>query len=1063
MSKAAAISIVAVFLLLELAIVSWCTLWPIGSELHELVRFAGWRKLYHVATSTLDVWLLAVLRICVMLVLWSNTNTAYGRSRRHGSVAGGLGLGPPLPPNHEQMALGAALASGSCELLLLLKAVAVAVWAPDMVMPSPSLPGISGLLCTFVALTTSLCSSLVTGLVLRWLIYNRGRPAASKADEESAGAEVTRPLLAASWELPENNKRIGAAGKDAEEAEQKPLQPGTVLELVRMTVPDMPVLLFAFLFGVAAALMAACVPYFTGLIIDYASIDPDRRRFSMTTLKLVAVAVLCGVFTGVRGGLFSVAMWRLNVRIRTTLFNSLLTQEIGFFDTQQTGEISSRLSADTTTVSDSITLNLNILVRTMTQAVMVLVFMFGASWRLTVVTFVLVPCVLLISKVYGSYYRKLSKKAQAALAEANAVAEEVLSAQATVRAHAAQDSAKASYAAKLHVFYLLMVKQAAAYSVYAATTTFLPSVVVAVVLYYGGLLVLNGDMSAGGLVSFMLYQQSLSSAFSMMGDVFSALTAAVGAADKVIELIKRTPKESPSGDFIPDSGTLQGALALDNVVFAYPIRPTQRVLNGLSMSVNPGEVVALVGPSGGGKTTIIKLLQRFYLPSSGLVLVDGRDIGLYDPKWLRRHVALVSQEPVLFARSVARNIMYGLEREDGCADAPTQEAVEEAARQANAHDFISAFPEGYQTGCGEKGVVLSGGQKQRIAIARALVRQPQVLLLDEATSALDTESEAVVQEALNRLMAGRTVVVVAHRLSTIRDAHRICVVSQGQHFAEPSACFGPFPEVVISRGAFKMAPKKKVAPAPGAVKKAAAPKKETNPLFEKRPKNFGLGGNPAPKRDLRRFVKWPKYVRLQRQRRVLSMRLKVPPVLNQFVTRALDKNQAETLFKLLLKYRPEDKKQKAERLKAEAEAREAGKELEKKKPLVVKFGLNHVTTLVEAGKAQLVVIAHDVDPIELVVWLPALCKKMGVPYCIVKGKARLGAIVHQKNAAALAVTGVKNEDQREFGKLVESFKNQFNEGARVQWGGGIMGIKSQHKQKQKERILAKELAQRMTV
>jgi large subunit ribosomal protein L7Ae len=259
-----------------------------------------------------------------------------------------------------------------------------------------------------------------------------------------------------------------------------------------------------------------------------------------------------------------------------------------------------------------------------------------------------------------------------------------------------------------------------------------------------------------------------------------------------------------------------------------------------------------------------------------------------------------------------------------------------------------------------------------------------------------------------------------------------------------------------------MAPKKKVAPAPIASKKAA-PKKETNPLFEKRPKNFGLGGAPAPKRDLRRFVKWPKYVRIQRQRRVLSMRLKVPPVLNQFVTRALDKNQAETLFKLMLKYRPENKKEKADRLKAEAAARESGKEPEKKKPLVVKFGLNHVTTLVESGKAQLVVIAHDVDPIELVVWLPALCRKMGVPYCIVKGKARLGAIVHQKNAAALALTAVKNEDQREFAKLVDSFKSQFNEGARVQWGGGIMGIKSQHKQKQKERVLAKELAQRAAV
>ncbi|KAI8475227.1 MAG: 50S ribosomal protein L30e-like protein [Monoraphidium minutum] len=258
-----------------------------------------------------------------------------------------------------------------------------------------------------------------------------------------------------------------------------------------------------------------------------------------------------------------------------------------------------------------------------------------------------------------------------------------------------------------------------------------------------------------------------------------------------------------------------------------------------------------------------------------------------------------------------------------------------------------------------------------------------------------------------------------------------------------------------------MAPKKKVASAPLAVKKTV--KKETNPLYEKRPKNYGLGGAPPPTQDLHRFVKWPKYVRLQRQRRVLSMRLKVPPALNRFVTRHVDKSQAEALFKLLLKYRPEDKKEKRERLKAEAEARAAGKDADKKKPVVVKYGLNHITNLIEAGKAQLVVIAHDVDPIELVVWLPQLCKSRGVPYCIVKGKARLGAIVHKKTAAALCLTGVKPDDQREFGKLVESFKAQFNEGARVQWGGGIMGIKSQHKAKAKERVLAKELAQRAAV
>jgi len=257
-----------------------------------------------------------------------------------------------------------------------------------------------------------------------------------------------------------------------------------------------------------------------------------------------------------------------------------------------------------------------------------------------------------------------------------------------------------------------------------------------------------------------------------------------------------------------------------------------------------------------------------------------------------------------------------------------------------------------------------------------------------------------------------------------------------------------------------MAPKKKVAPVPAAVKKAAAPAKQANPLFEKRPKVHGLGGAPLPKRDLHRFVKWPVYVRLQRQKRILSMRLKVPPVINQFLTRTLEKNQAQTLFKLLMKYRPEDKKDKKDRLKKEAEAREAGKEVEKKKPIVVKYGINHITTLIESGKAQLVVIAHDVDPIELVVWLPALCKKMGVPYCIVKGKARLGAVVHKKTATALALTAVKNEDQREFAKLVETFKAQYNDGPRVQWGGHILGVKSQQKMKQREKLVAKELAQR---
>ncbi|KAH0884331.1 hypothetical protein HID58_060427 [Brassica napus] len=240
------------------------------------------------------------------------------------------------------------------------------------------------------------------------------------------------------------------------------------------------------------------------------------------------------------------------------------------------------------------------------------------------------------------------------------------------------------------------------------------------------------------------------------------------------------------------------------------------------------------------------------------------------------------------------------------------------------------------------------------------------------------------------------------------------------------------------------------------VKVAAKKKTEkvTNPLFERRPKQFGIGGALPPKKDLTRYIKWPKSIRLQRQKRILKQRLKVPPALNQF-TKTLDKNLATQLFKLLMKYRPEDKAAKKDRLLKKAQAEADGKPSESKKPIVVKYGLNHVTYLIEQNKAQLVVIAHDVDPIELVVWLPALCRKMEVPYCIVKGKSRLGTVVHQKTAACLCLTTVKNEDKLEFSKILEAIKANFNdkyEEYRKKWGGGIMGSKSQAKTKAKERI-----------
>ncbi|GAB4860389.1 60S ribosomal protein L7a-1 [Ancistrocladus abbreviatus] len=260
-----------------------------------------------------------------------------------------------------------------------------------------------------------------------------------------------------------------------------------------------------------------------------------------------------------------------------------------------------------------------------------------------------------------------------------------------------------------------------------------------------------------------------------------------------------------------------------------------------------------------------------------------------------------------------------------------------------------------------------------------------------------------------------------------------------------------------------MAPKRGVKAAGAPAKKKT--EKAVNPLFEKRPKQFGIGGALPPKRDMNRFVKWPRVVQIQRKKRILKQRLKIPPALNQF-TKTLDKNLATSLFKMLLKYRPEDKAAKRERLLKKAEAEAEGKDAgTAKKPIVVKYGLNHVTYLIEQNKAQLVVIAHDVDPIELVVWLPALCRKMEIPYCIVKGKARLGSIVHKKTASVLCLTTVKNEDKMEFSKVLEAIKASFNDKYdeyRKKWGGGIMGTKSQARTKAKEKLLAKEAAQRMT-
>jgi ATP-binding cassette subfamily B protein len=293
----------------------------------------------------------------------------------------------------------------------------------------------------------------------------------------------------------------------------------------------------------------------------------------------------------------------------------------------------------------------------------------------------------------------------------------------------------------------------------------------AFVFWYGARMVANAELSAGALLTFLMYTMQLAFGMSALAELWTDVQRASGAAERVFELLHRTPAIAPhGGDTLP---VVEGAVKFERVQFTYPARPDVKVLDDFSLELKPGEIVALVGPSGAGKSTIASLLYRLYDPRAGHLELDGRPYPTLDPEWLRRQVGVVAQEPLLFSTSITENIRYG--RPDA-----TDAEVEEAAKLANAHGFISAFPDKYATLVGERGVQLSGGQKQRVAIARAVLKNPRILILDEATSALDAESEHLVREALERLMKGRTTLIIAHRLSTVKDAHRVVVLEAGR-------------------------------------------------------------------------------------------------------------------------------------------------------------------------------------------------------------------------------------------------------------------------------------------
>jgi ATP-binding cassette subfamily B protein len=471
---------------------------------------------------------------------------------------------------------------------------------------------------------------------------------------------------------------------------------------------------------------------------------------------------------------------RIVAALRAEVFAHLTRLEPAFYDTAQTGELASRLSADTTQIKSTFGATASIALRSAVMLIGAVGLMIYTSPKLSLLVLIGIPAVILPLFASGRAVRARARAAQDTLAEANALATENLSAIRIMQAFGAEPATRKKFAAAAEGAYEAARDATRARALLSGFAIFLATASVVGVLWLGAHDVLSGRMSAGELSQFLLYALFGASSLGQLSEVWSEVSAAAGAAGRIAEILATQPNIAAPAHPRALLKPPRGEIAFDNVSFSYPGRPNRPVFSHLGFTVAPGEKVAIVGPSGAGKSTLFQLMMRFYDPVDGAVRIDGVEAREADPAEWRSRMALVPQEPVIFAASAADNIAYG-------APEATMAQIEAAAEQAAALDFVRALPEGLQTRLGERGVTLSGGQRQRLAIARAILKDAPILLLDEATSALDAENEVLVQEALDHVMQGRTTLIIAHRLATVLAADRILVmdggriVEQGRH------------------------------------------------------------------------------------------------------------------------------------------------------------------------------------------------------------------------------------------------------------------------------------------
>jgi ATP-binding cassette, subfamily B, bacterial len=555
----------------------------------------------------------------------------------------------------------------------------------------------------------------------------------------------------------------------------------STLATLRGLVPFLAPYKKQFVLAGIALLVAACstlaIPVAFRQMIDigFAPGAAQTRDIDIYFLALFGVACVLAVSTAARFYMVSWLGERVTADLRQAVYSHVLIQSPEFFETTRTGEVLSRLTTDTTLIQALVGTSISMALRNALLFAGGLVMLFVTSARLSAIIIVLLAAVVLPIVFYGRRVRKLSRDSQDRVADASAVAGEILNAMPTVQAYTQEGHEIRRFSGTVENAFRTAMQRIRARSLLTLVAILLTFGAVVFVLWLGAHTVVKGQMSTGELGQFILYASIVAGAIAALSEVLSEAQRAAGATERLLELLSaRSSIQSPATPAtLPRRAANGAALSLQDVRFHYPSRPETAAMSELTLDVRPGETVAIVGPSGAGKTTLFQLLLRFYDPQQGKVLLDGMDIRTLALADLRGAIGIVPQDTVVFSANALENIRYGR------ANASDDEVIA-AARLAAAHEFIERLPEGYESFLGERGVRLSGGQRQRIAIARALLKNPPLLLLDEATSALDAESERLVQGALEIAMQGRTTLVIAHRLATVQRADRIIVMEHGR-------------------------------------------------------------------------------------------------------------------------------------------------------------------------------------------------------------------------------------------------------------------------------------------